>query len=325
MLADWQGKVSQALVAVIAIVAVVGLVLALARLTERGRGREGVTALVYAAPALGLLAIGLVYPMVQTAWLSFLDADSSGFVGLDNYAWIFSDPDSLRALANTLVWLALAPALSTVLGLLYALMVDGSRFESLAKTLMFMPMAISFVGASIIWKFVYTYRDASRPQIGLLNQILVSLGMEPHQFLVDSPWNTLFLIVVMIWTQTGYAMVLLSAAIKAIPGDIVEAARLDGASGLRMLREITIPMVRPTLVVVLTTISIGALKVFDIVRTMTGGQYDTQVIANTMYDQSFRYGEPGRGSAIAVLLLIMVIPIIAYNVRQMRKNKEVRG
>lgn len=325
MFADWQEKLAQAGVAIAAIAAVVAIILLLARLTDRRRPRDSVTAALFAGPALILLTVGLVYPMLRTGQLSLLDASSESFVGLDNYSWIFSDPAALRGLLNTAVWLALAPILSTAMGFFYALLVDNARHERITKTLMFMPMAISFVGASIIWKFVYTYRDVSRPQIGLLNEILVKLGLEPQQFLVNGPWNTLFLIVVMVWTQTGYAMVLLSAAIKGMPGDVVEAARLDGASGLRLVRYITVPLVRPTLVVVLTTIMIGSLKVFDIVRTMTGGQFGTQVIANTMYDQAFRYSQPGRGSAIAVLLLVLVIPLIVYNVRQMRRNKEVRG
>ena len=325
MFADWQDKLAQAGFAIVAIGVVLLAILLLARLTDRRRPRDIVTAALFAGPAVVLLIVGLVYPMLKTGMLSFLDASSESFVGLDNYAWILSDPAALRALLNTAVWLAIVPIVSTVFGFLYALLVDKARHEKITKTLMFMPMAISFVGASIIWKFVYTYRDASRPQIGLLNELLVTFGLEPQQFLVSEPLNTLFLIVVMVWTQTGFAMVLLSAAIKGLPTEVVEAARLDGAKGLRLVRHIIVPMVRPTLVVVLTTIMIGTLKVFDIVRTMTGGQFDTQVIANTMYDQAFRYSQPGRGSAIAVLLLVLVIPLIVYNVRQMRRNKEVRG
>ncbi|RAX21920.1 MULTISPECIES: carbohydrate ABC transporter permease [Actinomyces] len=325
MLAGWQDKLLQVGLALAAIAIVVALVVFVIALLERWRTKERRIALVFAGPALLLLAVGLVYPMGGTALMSLYDGTQTQFVGLDNYKWIFTDPAAVRSLLNTLIWLVVVPVASTGFGFLYALLIDGSRFERFTKTLMFMPMAISFVGASIIWKFVYAYRDISRPQIGLLNQLLVWLGQEPRQFLIDSPWNTLFLIVVMIWTQTGYAMVLLSAAIKAMPVDVVEAARLDGAGGLRMLTNITIPLVRPTLVVVFTTIAIGSLKVFDIVRTMTGGQYDTQVIANTMYDQSFRYGQPGIGSAIAVLLLVMVAPVIAFNVHQLRRNREVRG
>jgi alpha-glucoside transport system permease protein len=184
-------------------------------------------------------------------------------------------------------------------------------------------MAISFVGASIIWKFVYEYRpdQANVKQIGLLNQLLVWLGGTPQQWLIESPLNTLLLIVVMIWIQAGFAMTVLSAAIKAIPDDIVEAARLDGVSTWGMFWRITLPTISPAVVVVLTTIGIGTLKVFDIVRTMTGGQFDTSVIANEFYSQSFRSDNQGLGSALAALLFVLVIPIVVYNIRQIRRSE----
>lgn len=184
-------------------------------------------------------------------------------------------------------------------------------------------MAISFVGASIIWKFVYAYRPAqgSVKQIGLLNQILVWFGGEPQQFLLNTPWNTFFLLFVLIWIQAGFAMTILSASIKAIPEDIIEAATLDGAGRMKLFRYVTIPSIRPTLVVVLTTISIASLKVFDVVRTMTGGQFDTSVVANEFYSQSFRANNQGLGAALAVLLFVLVIPIVIYNVRQMRSSE----
>lgn len=218
----------------------------------------------------------------------------------------------------------LVPIAATLLGLIYAVVVDRSRFEKFAKTLIFMPMAISMVGASIIWKFMYEYKPASRPQIGLLNQTLVWLGLEPQKFLLDAPMNTFWLIVVMIWIQAGFAMTILAAAIRAIPDDVVEAARLDGVNGLELFRHITVPSIRPALVVVLTTIAIGTLKVFDIVRTMTGGRFETSVIANEFYTQALRQGDTGLGSALAVILFVLVVPIIIYNVRQLRKTEEIR-
>ena len=221
--------------------------------------------------------------------------------------------------------MVLVPTISTAVGLLYAILIDGKRMEKVAKSLLFMPMAISFVGAGIIWKFVYEYRGAAQTQRGLLNAIIVGLGGEPVRFLQDSPWNTFFLIVVMIWVQAGFAMVLLSASIKAIPHDIVEAAQLDGVNNWQMFKNITVPSIRPTLVVVLTTITIATLKIFDITQTMTGAKFGTQVLANMMYDQSFTYGNNGYGSAMAVAIFVLVIPIVIYNVRQMLKNKEVRG
>ncbi len=218
-------------------------------------------------------------------------------------------------LAPTLIMLAV--------GLLYAILIDKSRFESFAKALIFLPMAISFVGASIIWKFIYEYRpdQGNVKQIGLLNQIIVWFGGEPKQFLVDWPMNTFLLIVVLIWIQAGFAMTVLSAAIKAIPEDIIEAARLDGVTPWGMFRFVTLPAIRPAVVVVLTTIAIGTLKVFDIVRTMTGGQFSTSVIANEFYSQSFRSDNQGLGSALAVLLFVLVIPIVIYNIRSIKRSE----
>ena len=222
--------------------------------------------------------------------------------------------------------MVLVPLVATFIGLVYAVLVDRTRFETMAKTLIFLPMAISLVGASIIWQFVYEYRpdQGDIQQTGLANQILVWLGLEPYQFLLNQPWNTLFLIAVMIWIQAGFAMTVLSAAIKAIPDDIIEAARLDGLSGMGMFRHITVPSIRPALVVVLTTIAMGTLKVFDIVRTMTGGKFSTSVVAYEFYTQSFRAQNAGLGAALAVILFVLVVPIIVYNVRQMRLAEEIR-
>jgi len=224
-------------------------------------------------------------------------------------------------LRNTLLWVVITPLLATAIGLVYAVLVDRTRFESLAKALVFLPMAISFVGAGIIWKFVYAYRPDQQEiqQIGLVNQVLVWVGLEPIDFMLQRPWNNLLLIVVMVWIQAGFAMTVLSAAIKAIPGDIIEAARLDGVGGARLFFHITLPSIRPAVVVVVTAISIAVLKVFDIVRTMTGGQFGTSVVANEFYLQSFRLSELGMGSALAMILFVLVVPIVIYNVRQMRK------
>jgi alpha-glucoside transport system permease protein len=220
---------------------------------------------------------------------------------------------------NTAAWVILVPTLATFVGLVYAVLVDNSRFEKSAKALIFLPMAISLVGASLIWKFVYDYKGTEQDQIGLANQILKSLGLPTYNFLLNEPWNTLFLIVIMIWVQAGFAMTILSASIKAIPDDIIEAARLDGVSGLKMFRYITVPSIRPSLIVVLTTISITTLKAFDIVRTATGGNFDTSVLAYEFYVQSFRSNNAGLGAALAVIIFVLVLPIVVYNVRQMRK------
>jgi alpha-glucoside transport system permease protein len=313
-------KLVQLLVAVVVFAAVMGVVLLIA---GRARGRRGdlVSGLAFTAPAILLLVVGLLYPAGRTAVQSFLDRTSTAFVGLDNYVRIFTQPDLLVVLRNTLMWVVLTPILATAIGLIYAVLVDRTRFEALAKALIFLPMAISFVGASIIWKFVYEYRPNQQniQQVGLLNQLLVWLGFEPVNFILQQPWNNLLLIVVMIWIQAGFAMTVLSAAIKAIPSDIIEAARLDGVGGLRLFWYITLPSIRPAVVVVVTAISIAVLKVFDIVRTMTGGQFGTSVIANEFYSQTFRISDLGMGSALAFLLFVLVIPIVIYNVRQIRK------
>jgi alpha-glucoside transport system permease protein len=313
-------KLLQLLVAVAVFAAVMGAVLFVAD-RARGRRTDLVSGLAFTAPALLLLLVGLLYPAGRTAVQSFLDASSAGFVGLDNYARIFTQPDLVVVLRNTLLWVVITPILSTAIGLVYAVLVDRTRFESFAKALVFLPMAISFVGAAIIWKFVYEYRPNQQniQQVGLLNQVLVWLGLEPVNFILVEPWNNLLLIVVMIWIQAGFAMTVLSAAIKAIPSDIVEAARLDGVGGVRMFFSITLPCIRPAVVVVITAISIAVLKVFDIVRTMTGGQFGTSVVANEFYRQTFRLSDLGMGSALAMILFVLVVPIVVYNVRQMRK------
>ncbi|PWR06394.1 ABC transporter permease [Micromonospora acroterricola] len=292
-----------------------------APITRRPKQREGLFALFFLLPTLLLLTIGLVVPAIRTTLLSLMDSDSTNWVGLRNYGWMFSDGSIVRVLINTLIWVLLVPLVATSFGLIYAVLVDKARFEAVAKSLIFLPMAISFVGASIIWKFVYAYRGEG-DQIGLLNQIVVSLGGEPKQWLLESPLNTLLLIVIMIWIQAGFAMVVLSAAIKAIPGDIVEAARLDGVSPWQMFWRITMPSIRPALIVVVVTLTIATLKVFDIVRTATNGNYDTSVIASEMYNQAFRYGQNGQGSALAVFLFILVIPVVIYQIRNLRQQRE---
>jgi alpha-glucoside transport system permease protein len=309
-------------VAVLLFAAVVGVILFAA---GRFGGRRGdrVVAFAYLAPTAVLLGVGLIYPGVRTIYQSFFDAAGNAFIGVDNYMTILTTPDQLSVLRNTVLWVVVTPFVATAVGLTYAVLVDRARLESFAKALIFLPMAISFVGASIIWKFVYEFRpdQAGVKQIGLLNQLLVWLGGSPQQWLVNSPWNTMLLIVVMIWIQAGFAMTVLSAAIKAIPDDVVEAARLDGVSAFGMFRFVTLPSIRPAVVVVLTTIGIGTLKVFDIVRTMTGGQFDTSVVANEFYSQSFRSNNQGLGAALAVLLFILVIPIVVYNIRQLRASE----
>jgi alpha-glucoside transport system permease protein len=308
--------------AIAVFVAVVGLILFIAS-QFKGRKSDRWVALTFLAPTFLMVSVGLIYPGIRTIYQSFYDRSGAAFVGLDNYTEIFTSSGQLLVLRNTFFWVVVTPFAATAIGLLYAILIDKARFESFAKALIFLPMAISFVGASIIWKFVYEFRPDQEGvnQIGLLNQVLVSIGLSPKQWLLDGPWNTFFLIAVMIWIQAGFAMTVLSAAIKAVPEDIVEAARLDGVRGFGMFRYVTLPTIRPAVVVVLTTIAIATLKVFDIVRTMTGGQFGTSVVANEFYSQSFRSANQGLGAALATLLFILVIPIVAYNVRQLRRTE----
>ncbi len=277
----------------------------------------------FLAPAVLLLAIGLIIPSIQTTIQAFMNSRGDRFIGLENFIWLFTQPEAVRTVLNTIVWVLIAPAVSTIAGLAYAVFIDKSRGEKYFKILVFLPVAISFVGASIIWRFVYTARPADQEQIGLLNQVIVWLGGQPVDFLAVSPWNTLFLIIVLIWVQTGFAMVVLSAAIKGVPAEQLEAAELDGTSAWQRFLNVTVPGIRPALIVVLTTISIVSLKVFDIVRTMTAGSNETSVIANEMYTQ-FKNFEIGRSSAFAVVLFLLVLPIVVYNARQIKKQREIR-
>jgi len=307
----------------VAVAAILGLVLFFVDLRSRAGAGYLFQLFAFLAPAVAFLLVGLILPSLQTIAQSFMNAAGNQFIGLDNYVWIFTQPAGVRTVINTLVWVVLTPLVSTAIGLAYAVFIDKSRGERFFKVLVFMPMAISFVGASIIWRFVYAYRGAEFEQIGLLNQIIVWFGGEPQQFLVNSPWNTLALIVVLIWVQTGFAMVILSAAIKGVPTEQLEAAELDGTNGWQRFWNVIVPGIRPTIVVVITTISIASLKVFDIVRTMTAGQYETSVLANEMYSQ-LRFFENGRSAALAVVLFILILPIVIYNARQLAKQREIR-
>ena len=299
----------------------------------------------FLGPVTVAIAVGLLYPALGTVWRSFQVSQSAvgpdgkpiinprtgqrtaeEVFSLTNYTTIFTDPTFQKVLINTVFWVVLVPVVATAFGLIYATLVDRTRFEKAAKALVFLPMAISMVGASIIWKFVYDYRQAGANQIGLANQVLVWIGLKPYQFLLNGPWNTFFLIVVMIWIQAGFAMTVLSAAIKSVPDDIVEAAQIDGATGLKLFMKVTVPTIRPAVLVVVTTIAMGSLKAFDIVRTMTGGNFGTSVVANEFYTQTFVQGKAGVGigAALAVVLFIIIIPVILYNVRQMRLAEETR-
>ena len=319
--ADLLGKLLQVVIGLAVFAAVVGLLIFFIDRAPK-RGRDYWQLVGFLAPAMILLTVGLVYPAIRTTFLAF--QYPNGVWTLDNFVWTFTQPVGIQAIINTIIWVALVPTVSTAIGLAYAVFIDRSRGEKYYKVVLFMPIAISFVGASVIWKFVYEYRSGEREQIGLLNALVVAAGGDPVQWLQTDPINTILLIVVMIWIQTGFAMVLLSAAIKAVPTEQIEAAQLDGTNGWQRFTNVTVPGIRGALVVVVTTISIATLKVFDIVRTMTAGNFKTSVIANEMYTQAFRASEVGRGSALALILFVLVLPIIVYNVNVLRKEREIR-
>lgn len=276
---------------------------------------------VFVGPALVILAWYLFIPTVRSLYLSFFDAQSNNFVGLENYIFAFTDQKMLESFVNNLLWLVIGTGGAVGFGLIIALLADRSRGEKYFKSIIFMPMAISFVGAGVIWRFIYAYKPPGEDQIGLLNAIVTFFGGQPQAWLTINPWNNIFLIIILIWLQTGYAMVIISAALKGVPDSIIEAGRIDGAGELRIIRSIIIPYITSTLVTVSTTIIIVTLKIFDIVFTMTNGNYGTEVIASMQYKQMFRFYHYGRGSAIAIVLVIAVIPVMWYNLRQFSKRE----
>jgi alpha-glucoside transport system permease protein len=275
--------------------------------------------------ALFFLTVYLIYPILNTAFISFLGRNSKEFTSLDNYWYVFTNPDMLAALKNNLLWLVVFTSITVSLGLIIAVLTDRVRYEAVAKALIFLPMAISFVAASVIWRFMFEFRPAGMPQIGLLNALLGTLaGLDPVAWLVTARVNNFALIGVGIWVWTGFCMVILSAGLKGIPLQILEAARIDGASEWRIFWRILLPMMRTTILVVATTMVIIVLKVFDIVYVMTNGNLGTEVIANRMYKEMFNYRHFGRASAIAVILLLAVIPVILSNIRRFRAQEAVQ-
>ncbi len=291
------------------------------------RYREGVRPYVFVGPALVILGVFLVYPVINTLLISLRDAHGEGFVGLDNFKFVFADESMLRAIRNTLGWTLVVPAVAVSIGLAYATLVDRlRRGEAVAKSLIFMPMAISFAGAAITWRLIYDFRpEGFGSNIGLLNGIWIGLGQQPVAWLQQAPWNNLLLMVIMVWMQTGFAMVVLSAAIKAIPEEITEAARIDGASEFQVFRRIIVPSIAPTIAVVATYMVINALKVFDIVFVIGGAETNkTEVIAERMIRWFFILNNSGRGAAIAVVLFVAIIPIMVWNMKRFREQEMIR-
>jgi alpha-glucoside transport system permease protein len=272
---------------------------------------------VFIGPAMAILAWFLLIPTVRTLYLSFMNRNSTEFVGFANYIAAFTERAMIESFRNNLLWILVGTSACVILGLLIAILADRSSFESIAKSLIFLPMAISFVGAGVIWRFIYYYRPSNQIQIGLLNSLVVALGGQPQAWTtLIQPWNNLFLILAGVWLQTGFAMVVFSSALKGVPEDLLEAARVDGANEIQIFFRIIIPQIQGTIITVTTTIVIFFLKIFDIVIVMTGGQYGTEVIGTQFYRQFFSNRNFGYGSAIAIILLIAVIPVMIYNLKQ---------
>jgi alpha-glucoside transport system permease protein len=316
--------------ALIVVIGVPGVLFGYIILTERllllapDRWRARLRPWVWLAPAVAFLAVFLVYPTVYTLYLSFLDKTSKEFVGIENYLYFLTTSDTLVALRNNAIWLVLLTLLAVGGGLIIAILVDRVRYESVAKSLIFVPLAISFVGAGVIWKFMFDFRPPGQPQTGTLNGILGAAGVDPIPWLINAPGNTIALIIVAVWIWTGFCMVILSGALKGISTELLEAARVDGANELQVFRGITFPLLLPTVAVVATTMVITSLKAFDIVYVMTNGAFDTEVIANRLYKELFSFGQPGRASATAIVLLLLIIPVMVINIKRFREQEAMR-
>jgi alpha-glucoside transport system permease protein len=299
-------------------------------LVEALPGRLSRALLPYAflLPAFGLIGLMLIYPTVQTVVYSFADRFSESWVGFENYTTLFSDSSFRDTLVNNLLWLAIVPAFTVAIGLGVAQLSDrlSPRWEKITKSIIFLPMAISFVGAATIWRFIYTNSGEGRPQVGLLNAILTKLGVDPITFLSESQFNLndMLLMVILIWLQTGFAMVLLSAAIKSVPEDTLEAARLDGASEWKIFWQVVVPQIRGTIITVFVTVLILVLKVFDIVYVMTNGRDDTNVLGLKFFQEIFIARDNGTAAAVVVVLLLAVLPVLVYQVRNFRAEERAR-
>jgi len=277
---------------------------------------------IFVGPAVAILVWYLALPTARSFWISLFSRDGTEFVGLANYLSVFTERTMLVAFRNNLLWIVFGATLAIVFGLLVAVLADRSKFENVAKSLIFLPMAISMVGAGVIWNFIYEVKDVADPQIGLLNAVWVALGNDPNAWTaLNQPWNNIFLIIIMIWLQTGYAMVIFSAAIKGIPDELIEASRVDGANEVQIFFRIMIPYIMGTIITVSTTVIIFTLKIFDIVMVMTGGQFASHVIATQFYRQAFTNNNKGLAAAIAIVLLIAVVPVMIYNLRQFAEEE----
>lgn len=293
-------------------------------ITRRDGLRGQIRPWLFLLPALLFLSVYLVYPVIETFRLSLFDKSGARFIGFANYTWALGDGDFRQSILNNILWLIIVPSFATAFGLVIAVLADRLWWGNIAKSLVFMPMAISFVGASVIWKFVYDYRGEGEQQIGILNAIVTGMGLPPQAWITIPFWNSILLMVILIWIQTGFAMVILSAALRGIPEETLEAARIDGANDFQIFFGIMIPQIWGTIVVVWTTITIVVLKVFDIIFAMTNGQWDTEVLANLMFKWMFVNFDYGRGSSIAVVIMLAVLPIMIWNIRRANAEEGTR-
>ncbi|MDA8201156.1 MAG: sugar ABC transporter permease [Chloroflexi bacterium] len=277
-------------------------------------------------PAFAFLFVFLVYPTIRTFIYSLQNSAGTEWVGLRNYFWFFGSSGALDALLNNVIWVVLLTGLVLGFGVLIAVLVDRVRYESVAKSVIFLPLAISGTAASVIWLFMFSYQPPGVAQTGTLNAIVTSVGVAPVTYLQTSAFrfNTVMLIIVMAWMWTGFGMVIISAALKGINPELLEAARVDGASEWQVFRRITFPLLGPTLAVVSTTVTITALKAFDIVYVMTNGAYNTNVIANEMWQEMFNFGNFAHGSAVAIVLMVAIIPVMAFNIQRFRAQEAIR-
>jgi len=280
---------------------------------------------IWIGPALAFVGFFLIAPAIQTIVLSLMDATSTSFVGVDNYVAVLTDPSVHIAIRNNLLWwIVFFTSFVLINGLVIAVLADRVRYEGIAKSLIFLPQAISFVAAGTIWKFIYSYQPPGVEQTGTLNAVVVFFGGEPQPWLTQMPTNNLLLIIVAVWAWCGFATVILSAALKGVPVELLEAARLDGASEIMVFRQIVFPLLLPTITVVATTLVIFALKAFDVVYVMTNGNFETEVLANRMYKEMFTVRDYGRASAVAVLLLAGIVPVLVFNMRRFRQQEAIR-
>jgi alpha-glucoside transport system permease protein len=276
---------------------------------------------VYLAPAFALLGLFLIWPVLNTVYLSLFDSRSAQFVGLDNYVYLFTRPETLIVFRNNVMWLVLFTGTTLTLGLLLAVLTNLVRYEAVAKAVVFIPMAVSFTAAAVIWRFMYLYQPPGATQTGVVNAIVTMLGGDPIAWVTERSVNNFALIAAGVWMWTGFALVVISAGLKGIPTEVIEAARVDGASERQIFWYVLLPMLRSVIAVVAVTLVINSLKVFDLVYVMTFGNYDTDVLANRMFKEMFTFGNFGRASAVAVVLLLAIIPIMLFNIRRFRREQ----